>query len=496
MQNGLINFNYIVHGDRSLREASEKYHGPAFEIVLTFFERGLRLRDTRPIYFMRHLVTFLVFYVSVAAFYWLLRERFGSWKVGLFGAVALVLSPRIFAESFYNSKDLALLSFFIFSAATFLLFGRRTDTKRALLHALSCGFLVGIRIVGIIVPCVTLFLIGSRIVHAWRQRSSWRPQLGGLAVYFIFVVAFTILFWPILWENPLRHFASAFEEMRKYPWPGSVLYFGRFVPGTELLWHYVPVWIAMTTPVLYSVLFVLGTGGVLTTLVRRPLEVLQHHPLDLALLGSSAVPVAAVVVLKSVVYGGWRHLYFIYPALLYFSCHGLVMIWNWTWSLESWECPARWTTSAIVAASLIHTTVLMVHYHPYENIYFNTLSGGTLQQVKPEFDMDYWGLSCRRALEYLVAHEGASEIRVHSDRYPGELNALILPANDRRRICFVGLAEADYFLSHFRYHPAEFPVEDEVFSVKVDGVKICVLRRLHSQIASNRIESIRQPTDQ
>ena len=38
--------------------------------------------------------------------------------VGRLGSLFLILSPRIFAHSFYNSKDLAFLSFFIISIYT------------------------------------------------------------------------------------------------------------------------------------------------------------------------------------------------------------------------------------------------------------------------------------------------------------------------------------------------------------------------------------------
>jgi hypothetical protein len=484
LDNGLINYRFIFHHDKTLLQATEKYHGPAFEIVLIILERSLGLKDTRTIYFMRHLVTFLVFYLSVAAFYWLVRERFESWKAALFGAAAMVLSPRIFADAFFNSKDLPLLSFFIFSAATFLLFDRGMNAKRAVLHAVICGFLIDIRIVGIVVPCMTFFLTGSRILLALWERRAIAAQVRALALYAVSLAMSTILFWPILWKGPVKHLVLAFEEMSKYPWGGLVLYQGQFLKATALPWHYIPVWIAITTPALYTGLFVLGIGGFLFTLVRWPLKILKNNAIDLALLGSLTVPVAAIVFMKSVIYDGWRHLFFIYPAILFFSCHGLVMLWNGAGGLKSWARPARWALGAAVAASLAQTATVMARYHPHENVYFCCLPGWNMQKFKREYEMDYWGLSCRRALEYLVATDRAPEIRIYGQFGPAKLNALMLPAEERRRLHYVeSEAKADYFLSFYRCHPAEFPTEDEIHSVKVDGVKICVLRKPHSQIA-------------
>ena len=54
----------------------------------------------------------------------------------------------------------------------------------------------------------------------------------------------------------------------------------------------------------------------------------------------------------------------------------------------------------------------------------------------------------------------------------------MLPAGDRRRLRYVPLEQADYMISHYRYHPAEFPPEGELFTVRVDGARLCVLRKL------------------
>src|SRR5689334_15120900 len=61
VNNGLPNYEYITTGDRTqLRLSNERNHGPAFEIVLVVLEKWLPLDDTRTVYFMRHLVTFLL----------------------------------------------------------------------------------------------------------------------------------------------------------------------------------------------------------------------------------------------------------------------------------------------------------------------------------------------------------------------------------------------------------------------------------------------------
>jgi hypothetical protein len=51
-------------------------------------------------------------------------------------------------------------------------------------------------------------------------------------------------------------------------------------------------------------------------------------------------------------------------------------------------------------------------------------------------------------------------------------NAIFLKENDIRRLRSVEINEADYFLTNYRYHPEEYPLNQEVFKIIVDNQKI------------------------
>jgi hypothetical protein len=477
LQNGLVNYRYVLHGDKALCECSEKYHGPAFEFVLIVLERRLGLKDTRSIYLMRHLVTFLVFYLSVLAFYWLLKERFEDRRVALIGCLFLVLSPRIFAEAFYNSKDLAFLSFYTFSLATLWWFLRTQTIGTALAHGLSCGFLIGVRILGIFVPLITLILASAKVLAMWRSGERFGAMARNLLVYNLGLVFFTILFWPILWEGPLHHFRAAFKEMRLFPWNGTVLYMGEFVPAPQLPWHYIPVWLAITTPILYSVLFALGLGRIGLAVLRRPLRLMTESPMDTAFLASVLLPVLIVILLQSVVYDGWRHLYFIYPSFLFFSVVGFVTLWDTFRGLGAWARPLSGGALVLGAVFLGQTAWTMVRYHPFENVFFSAMAGRSLSEIRQYYEMDYWGLSVRRALEELLEKDPSPEVRVQSGWYV-DGNAQILTRRQRSRLHLTDSQKAQYFVHTYRWHPQDFPLDHEAHSIQVDGAKICVVQRM------------------
>jgi hypothetical protein len=94
--------------------------------------------------------------------------------------------------------------------------------------------------------------------------------------------------------------------MSHYKWTETNFYLGQFMPAKQLPWHYIPVWIACTTPVLY----VAGLAAGIYQVYQGGWARLRtwEGRLDLLLAGWLFGPVLLVVALSSVLYDGWRHM--------------------------------------------------------------------------------------------------------------------------------------------------------------------------------------------
>jgi hypothetical protein len=485
--NGYLNLRLIIRGDaQPLLDNSERYHGPAFEIVLVLVERVFRLKDDRQIYLARHLVTFLLFFAAVVVFYRLLRRRFASRLAGGVGALFLVLSPRIFADAFYNSKDLAFLNGFLFGLATLQRFLRKMDWRSASLHALSCAFMIDIRLMGVIIPALTFAVAAGVCLASLRHRPAVQPRLVPLLVNAVALIAFTILFWPVLWRDPVLHFRQAWEEMSRYPWEGNVLYRGEQVPATGLPWHYISVWMLLTTPLLYTGFFGIGAARFLSDFLRQPIRFVAEHPFDLAIVIALVAPPIAVVALHSVVYDGWRHMYFIYPPFLFLAVLGFVTALGWVRTRAAAFRPALALFVLATVLPLTATAWIMVRDHPHQYVYFNRLAGPSLEEIKQRYELDYWGVSCRQGLEFLVRYDDAPIIRVHACTLPGRFNSFLLTWPERRRLQFVDKVEdANYIVSHFRGQPGDVPPGKEVYAVRVRDAKLMVVHKVHQNAADS-----------
>lgn len=465
---GKIVFENVTAGSDELYVYRDRYYGPIVEFAFYAAERGLGLTDSQQIFFLRHLLTFLVFLAGVLFFGLLMERQFRHSLAGVAGAAMLLVSPVPLGHAFYNSKDIPFMA--AWTAAYYTLF-RMLDSPRqrwVIAHALASAVLITTRVVGVFVPAVTC---GALLVPLVRDARPWRAVGLRCALYLVLTAQLSVLFWPTLWASPIFSFWEALTMMGRYPWPLTTLYMGEFVPAVDVPWHYLPVWIGITTPPL----IVLGCLGGLSLwtarAVRRPADMLEDRSWLLFLW--LAAPLAAIVLFGSTLYDGWRHVLFLYPAMLFFALYGYVAVLRALRRLR----PAPLRTAALLifwtlaAAQVTTTAAFMVRNHPYHHVYFNAFAGG-VAGAKDRFELDYWGLSYREAFEYLLARNPDGILRVRVNTFAGRFTLNILPPEARRRIVLTDApAEADYFLTDFRWHAGgdDLPV---VHSVLVDGVPI------------------------
>ncbi len=477
-QNGIVSYDYIFKGEDSLDEHSEREYGAVFELLLIFGEKLLKLEDSRDIYLMRHLLTFLVFYIGVFFFYLLCKYYFDSWKIGLLGSLFLIVSPRIFAHSFYNSRDLFALSMFIISMYILVKYIDKKTWLWAFWLALTSAILINIRMVGVLVPFLAFVFVIVDLILKYKSKRT-RNTIFSLVLYIFLLGFFIILFWPWLWKDPFNKFIQIFKTMT-FNIPGYVinLYQGSYIDSRELPWHYIPVWIVITTPILYTLSFFAGVFISIKYIFKNFLiyfKSLKRY--DLIILIWFFLPLFAVIILKSNLYDAWRLMFFIYPALLILSLKGFVSLFD----IIKIKIKGRAYTLLNViivisiALSLVSTTRFMVKNHPFQNVYFNLLAG---RDIKNNFELDYWGLSYRQALEYILRNDSEKTIKVYALNRPGEINADILTPIERNRLEYVDFDDAKYFLSNYRDHKDEYPYENEFYSININGAKIMVVYKL------------------
>ncbi len=503
--NGIHSYNYVFKGDHTLFTYKDKDYGVAFELPLIIIEKYLKIEDFRDIFHIRHLCTYILFFISLIVFYLLGKEYLGSWKMGLLGSLMLFLSPRIFAHSFYNSKDIPLLSFYLISIYTLFKFLNIKSKRNAFLHALICSLLIDIRIVGIVIPCITSLFVFLEFIKA-NERDKKRI-IYSFCIYVLSLIGLTILFWPFLWPNPFSNFLQAFSNMSNFRWNSSMLYLGRYISPVRLPWHYIPIWMVITTPLLYVIHFFIGIWTCLKPIYpdRNSSFYNDQQRNHCIMLMCFFLPLYTVIVLNSVLYDSWRHMFFIYPAFLMISLNGMLYIFKFIkhkWKETGFYIPSILYV-VIILFQLIVTTHFMITNHPHQNVYFNILTQNNSLLSKNKFELDYWGLSYKQALEYILTHDDNKNIIIFSPTPMAKINTNILSSTDKNRLMLVqDINKATYFIGNYRWHFEQTINRDEfhavffnlhnkkwysirlatsdiLYSVEIDHVKIITVYKLN-----------------
>ena len=100
--------------------------------------------------------------------------------------------------------------------------------------------------------------------------------------------------------------------------------------------------------------------------------------------------------------------------------------------------------------SFINTSYWMIKNHPHQYVYFNFLAG---KDFNKKFEMDYWGLSYKENIEFLLDYHKAGKINLFNLSH----NKLYYPLmgfskKQKSRINVVQSKEdADYFMTNYYY---------------------------------------------
>ena len=360
--------------------------------------------------------------------------------------------------------------------AAFHRFFKKPSMISAALHAASSAYLADIRLVGLLMPIFTFVFIAGDFILIPEKRKEWKRQLAVLGAYAALFLFFLVLFWPLLWEDPAANFWNTLRGMGQFSrWSGTTLYLGEYVKAAEVPWHYIPVWIAVTTPLAYSLLCITGFSVTAWRFLVLPgREAYRMHRGTIFFSLWFFAPLLAAWLLKPELYDGWRHFYFMYPAFLMIALIGLVAVWDFaSRHLAPWPKKAFLSAVAVLLSwSLGSAAYFMVRYHPYQNLYFNALAG-SMGRAKADFEMDYWGLTYKEGLEYILRTDGGDRIPVFFAYGSPAAAVYGIESKDATRLILTEEPEdAKYILSNYRWHKEEYPPGlDEVYNVSIRGTK-------------------------
>src|SRR4029078_4990381 len=133
--------------------------------------------------------------------------------------------------------DVPFLSIAVISFLSMINFLEKPSWKTGILHGFFCGFMIDIRLMGVLMPTVTVFMFCLRILMA--QGNFKKTALSYVTPAGLFVLStgvFTALFRPVLWPDPLHQFIKGWNEMSVFNFSTTTLFREQYIYTNQLPW--------------------------------------------------------------------------------------------------------------------------------------------------------------------------------------------------------------------------------------------------------------------
>ena len=452
-QTSLVNLKYVIRKFHlpiseenrtwmeylpELHEYRDRYYGTALHFPLVLIESAFHFTlEPSQFYGMRHFYTFINFYFGVICLYKLLSDRFNSRLFGLIGMFMMVLTPRFFAESFYNNKDVIFTAWYIICCFLIDQWLKKRSIGMSVLLAFALALTINTRFNGIIFIPVFICLCG----FDWIRQRNTRGWKQFFLVLFLLLLFFYLIT-PNFWEDPVTTFVETLQFNMHHPNHGSEgnLFKGIPVDAAKTL-TYIPVWIAITVPAVY--LF-FSLSGVLWFFLNTAANVFRFRFNDLELSDlcmfiCSHMAAAFIIFAHVTIYNGWRHCYFAYPGLVYFAVYFTYKI------SESKLRVVKYCCGALFGVSVVYNGIWIAANHPFEYVYFSPFIRNSANQ----FSGDYWSISSRALLEFITETDPERMLTVnHAHSQAGSINRGLLPERirDLLILTYDETPDVDYYI--------------------------------------------------
>ena len=408
--NKYFNLNFEINQNiQDLENYEYKTYGVFFELLVLGLEKIFSINEFKNIFYLKHLIIHSFFILATVFLVKIIYKNFDNAFFAFWGGICFYTTPRLFAHSYFNNKDIIFLSFFTISLYFVINYFKNKNNTNIILCCLFLALLTSTRVIGIYFFLVFLFFLILELLDNKKNATNFFSFFKIFFFYFLFLY----LTWPYLWSNPINNFILSIVDMANYPWGGLVYYLGEYHSSFYLPWHYLIVWIISSNPLLIVILFTISFFFFLirlfnrikeidkikdhSTLWKSHLEFFSYFNLILIIF-----PLAMIILNNSTVYTGWRHVFFIFPSMILLTVNLMYLIHKKLIKRKR-DHYLKVFLLFIIGINLFSLT----KFHPYQNNFFNVLFEKKANQL---FEIDYWGLSNKEALTIVAKYGYKSKV--------------------------------------------------------------------------------------
>ncbi len=386
--NLLLGTNYEI----VFRDFGENFYGIGFQIfsipfalLSEFILSNLNYLSANELIIKHPAIVFLF---SISGFYFkqIIKLITNDEIFSFISAVFYLMYPYLLGHSLFNTLDIPFMSvwlictFFIMKISYLFFENFQINYKDVVLLGLLTGFLLSIRISGILIILeYIIFFLVTYNVTKYSISLFLKKNYKNIILFFVISLITFYLFHPNYWDNPLK-IIDAIKFMGNHIQTVCTITLGDCMKAQSLPSSYIPIWFFFKLPIIILV------GIFMFPLIEKKIF---SNKLNVILLGSLSLSIFSIlfllILLNVNLYDEIRHLLFLIPIIFIISFSFLYSI-------------SKRLFQSIIAIFIFFFIFQNIKIFPYNYLWLNNFSSFT--NINSSFEKDYWGLSTRRISNY------------------------------------------------------------------------------------------------
>jgi len=428
-------------------------YGVIFDLPSALIEIIFNFNNNVSNVYLKHFLSFLIFFVSAICFSCLLKKNFSNFYVTFFGTIIYFLSPRVYGASFFDGKDLFFFSIFTMSIYFYQKYEYKKILFNLIIFSLFAAFATSARAPGLMIPISFVLIYFFKILCGHEIKKN-------LNILFIFIFSYLVLLylhWPFLWNFWENDYSKTFSDSNI-----TFLFDGEYYKQKLLPISYIPKWILISTPLFITLLFFIGLFLNLKRFYIRAVSIKENfkkkynfdfwrgekEKVNFFILICFFQTIFIYLTFNTEITAAWRHFFFFHFFLSFFSSMSIYYIFI---RLRKNKIIFLFYFVLIIFVSEMGYKLYV--YHPYQNVYFNNLFS---KNKKLKYEIDTAHLSRVDAIkEILLDSKGKNKIKLATaSRTPLEDVLYVFSPEEIKKIVLIGnddMEEADYIYTNYIY---------------------------------------------
>ena len=388
-------------------------YGIVFDVPSALLEIIFKIKEPINYYYLRHFFNFIFFFISSIYFFKIIKNRYKKIFLSFLGVSFYILTPRIYGDSFQNSKDIIFLSLITISIYYLFKFEDKFKIKNLILFSFFLSLATTTRIIAIIIPLVFIVLYFLSFLEVSKRKKIYKIK--NILIFTVSYLLFLILFWPYLWDSPFYNFINYFKTLDASMLGEIKIYFnGEYYSNSSLPYYYIPLWIIISTPSLHLILIFLGFSYKFKRFWIKFINLNNqstqcdfwkstNEKKDFFIFLNFSIILILLLTFNLRFVNSWRYCYFLHFFLMYFLTYAIYLFFI---KIKKNRIFKKILLNFLIII-LATTSYKMLIYHPYQSLYFNSLLS---KEYKNKFEVDYTGLSGIKFLRDITREEKDKKI--------------------------------------------------------------------------------------